>query len=666
MAQSLCLVQLPVPQIVAQQITGNLPLAAGALRLHAQRRGVPVDDLPSILPPSIVNYAGDAALLTAIIATNADSVGFTTTVWNIERSLYCAGELKKRCPGITILLGGPEIAADSCFVNDPAMPFDYAVVSEGEATALALLRGVPLDRIAGIYLPGGRQTTGAVIGAPLQSLDSIHDPFIAGIVKPEADHALFAEFYRGCKHHCSFCRYHQGRHRHDPASRSRSCIAELFTWAAQNRVREVYILDPSIEQRPACNDFLDFIAQVNTGPIPLFCELRLDSVNENRAEKLYAAGVRSVEVGLQTITPAACRAVGRTFKPDAFRAGAAALQRLGIRIQTDIMLGLPEDSAKGMRNTIRFVKECGLGARTQVFRTQVLPGTRLRQQAPALKIKYQSTPPYFVESTPSWPEDELAESFFEAVSALGISHAPEERPLLASRGWQGFTRVALEDSPSICYYGFDLVQPAGRGELVHETFTNAANAVTLYLATDNPQSVITLCRDAIARFFQVNPFAAITVVFELQPHVPLDILDAMQEQFDTVPRLSRYPEQMFADAAWPHPDRRVYVVLHSEGWQKLNRAWLADVADIAGVICAITCSDADEAVRRVTSVDPDEYDWLFLDTQIVESADRRSVFFEQLSHCRDSARLLLPAPGMHWAFVRFLDERSGNDTSASH
>jgi len=128
---------------------GNVPLAAGYLKLFARRRGLEEFYRIEILPSGPANTLSDQGLVEAILALDPWMAGFTCYVWNIERSLWVAQRLKAARPHLKIVLGGPEITADNGWVlAHPAV--DFAVIGEGEQTFSELLdalrRGPAPDR----------------------------------------------------------------------------------------------------------------------------------------------------------------------------------------------------------------------------------------------------------------------------------------------------------------------------------------------------------------------------------------------------------------------------------------------------------------------------------------------------------------------------------------
>src|SRR5207248_2737039 len=114
--RTVVLVQLPIPPLSPAPIRGNVPLAAAYLKLFARQKGLEAFYDIDIVPAAEANTLGDRALATAIADRRPWLVGFTCYVWNIERTLWVARELKRRRPETRVVLGGPEITPDNAWV----------------------------------------------------------------------------------------------------------------------------------------------------------------------------------------------------------------------------------------------------------------------------------------------------------------------------------------------------------------------------------------------------------------------------------------------------------------------------------------------------------------------------------------------------------------------
>src|SRR6266478_5691497 len=92
--RTVLLVQIPIPPLGPAPIRGNVPLAPAYLKLFAEGKGLgPFYDI-DLLPTEQTNQLGDQALVAAIVEREPWLVGFTCYLWNIERTLWLARELK--------------------------------------------------------------------------------------------------------------------------------------------------------------------------------------------------------------------------------------------------------------------------------------------------------------------------------------------------------------------------------------------------------------------------------------------------------------------------------------------------------------------------------------------------------------------------------------------
>ncbi len=88
--------QLPVPPPTYFAATGNVPLAAASLASALSSKEDPIPNIsPVVIPPEDTDQMGDLMLLEKMEKEGADFVGISLYLWNTERSLYLANELKK-------------------------------------------------------------------------------------------------------------------------------------------------------------------------------------------------------------------------------------------------------------------------------------------------------------------------------------------------------------------------------------------------------------------------------------------------------------------------------------------------------------------------------------------------------------------------------------------
>src|SRR5437588_7259845 len=215
--RSVLLVQLPIRPLGPGAIRGNVPLAAAYLKLFAEQKGLNAFYDIRILPGSVANSFGDRALVERIVQEEPWLIGFTCYVWNIERTLWLAREIRLRLPSVRVVLGGPEITPDNAWVLETS-DYDFAVIGEGEQTFAQLLLGllddpVPPVPIAGLYVPPsaavGRYDPARrpAFRTPMPDLNQLGSPYLAGILDAADAQMLLLETTRGCVFKCKFCYY---------------------------------------------------------------------------------------------------------------------------------------------------------------------------------------------------------------------------------------------------------------------------------------------------------------------------------------------------------------------------------------------------------------------------------------------------------------------------
>jgi radical SAM superfamily enzyme YgiQ (UPF0313 family) len=642
--------QLPVPTLVSQKSIGNHLLASSSLFLHAMRMNSLSAHQLSALPQEVCSRGGDLSIINAICEEKPDVLACTCTVWNIERTLYIAKKLKSKFPDIKIWFGGPEIASDAFFMNDSQeQPFDLAVEGEGEEVFRSLLQGVDPAKINRVYVPNNKKEI-SVFPQALKDLHTIHEPFIHGFAQMEQDGVVLSELFRGCKYGCLFCRYHTGDMKKTFAFRPYDQVKELIDWARSNGTKEIFLLDPSFEQRPDLDEFLDFLSGINRDPqISIFAELRAEAVDKKLAEKLKSSGIHHVETGLQTVNKIALKNVGRSFDKVKFVDGINNLQSVGIKIRPDIMIGLPGDTPEGFYETAEFVKELGLASYTQVFKTQILPGTILRKQAERYKITYEKLPPYQVLSTPQWSKELLDESLYTAEELLGTRCAPEDSPVLVFSNQTQQVRK-FNNTEIIYAYYFDCSSDKGREFIVNEEFKHASCTLSLTCKVDRYDQ-IDVVRKCLTRFYEANPFSSSIVAFQIQPLFPLDIFDIVNE-IKQQNCHSTYLQSLFPTTYSRTPHRRMLAALNINDCQSCTKSWLSDLRDIAEVVWIMPFSllrnGTFETFGRI-----EEVDYLYLDSANVSIQEKT---LQSLSRSPFGHQLIFSDMYTQW---RYIELRAG-------
>lgn len=424
------LVQLPIPPLGPEVVTGNVPLAPGYLKQYYLRVHPSKVEI-EILLPQLTDRAGDAALVKAIAERQADLIGFSCYVWNVERSLSIARRLRENQPNLRVVIGGPEVTWDNAWLLNHAA-IDWAVIGEGEATFADLLAALAehpawldhpeeLPQIPGLWNRASRCSGGS--RSQLPNLNDVGRVYLNGIIDPRWHDSLFLETIRGCVFQCAFCYY--PKNFQNLSSMDRELVLENLALARDKGISEVFLLDPTLNQRRDFTAFLDLLVRGNHEKrFRYSAELRAEGIRPEHAQLMKAANFAEVELGLQSLGQRAQELMRRRINLPAFEKGVRALMEAGIRVRTDLIVGLPGDTADTVRKGLAYLSQSGLYHEPQVFRLSVLPGTEFRRRSEELGLIYQPHPPYFVLKTPTLSSQDLLDLMREAEAAFDTEFDP--------------------------------------------------------------------------------------------------------------------------------------------------------------------------------------------------------------------------------------------------
>ena len=601
--RSIQLLQLPIPQPGLEPAKGNVPLAAGYLKMYAQRRGLQEFYDIEIFPPSLANTLSDCGLVEEILTRDPWLVGCTCYLWNIDRTLWIASRLRERRPDLRIIIGGPEVTADNAWVlQHPAI--DFAAIGEGEQTFAELLialrdQHTPSEPIAGLYVsPNVARSrrersapdlpvleshsalgeSGLLLPAfrqPLASLDEISSPYLEGILDAADEDMLLLETIRGCIFKCKFCYYPKSYD--DLYFVSREKIIANLQYARERGVKEVVLLDPTLNQARNFADFVKLLAEQNPDhQWRYFGELRAEGLTPDIARVLREANFTEVEIGLQSIDPLAMELMDRKNNMKAFERGVTALMDVGIDVKVDLIIGLPGDTPDSVRRGMHFLRDTGLYSSVQVFNLAILPGTAFRQEAEMHGLQFQPRPPYYVLKTPTidlatmYGLMEEAEEIFDTEFDALPSPAERREPITESR------------HPTFAEYAVDLDDIA-RDPLPLPAQRQGAFELRLQ-STDFRQHRDEACR-LIRQLLDDNPHSTLRIVLE-----PTGDPASLKMSFLQAIRTACLKEPSYLDRFYsmqlgrPKGAKHIVIRLPWSARESVGLDWIDDVGQFASIV----------------------------------------------------------------------------------
>lgn len=370
------------------------------------------------VPPEEMEQV-QADLIRAVIEAEPDLIGLSVYVWNVDQVAELIPKLKGALPRCRIVIGGPEVSVLDLEAGRRAYQgADFAIWGEGEIPLAGLLKS--LVGVAGEAVPrlssnqSGKWRSGPAVDLGqglIENLAAQDSPYLNGVVTREllSQPLMRAniETQRGCNFRCSYCLYHKNdkgiRYRHPD-----TVLAELEL-LQEAGVKQFRITD--------ANFFSDkeFAATILQGMIDrrfrmaFFVEVIPLAIDQRLAELLarYQAlpgeNPVTVGIGLQSTNRESLKAVRRLTPNRHFEKAYRLLLAAGVRIKTDLILGLPFETRESYLEMLEFVLETTRSGLNTLALSQlrILPGTDLERVAAehGLVVDPQSTD-HFVLSTP--------------------------------------------------------------------------------------------------------------------------------------------------------------------------------------------------------------------------------------------------------------------------
>jgi hypothetical protein len=412
-------VQLPLVDYGYNYILGNMPCAPASIaafinKYHKTRARV------ELLPFIISGFGSNGTIAHSIDNKRPDIVCFSVYLWNAERSIRIAENIKRRNPETRIIFGGPEIQTNSWVLEEKRACVDIFVCGEGEWYFDKYFTGEIFDQRE----VNGNQIVVQPSGELLKS-SRIQEPFLSGHLEPLLDGSIFIEMMRGCPYRCSYCYYSKNCNKVREINFSK--MVKAIEKGKKLNVNEIYIVSPSFNILKGINEKLDKLESMEHG-IKLHTEMRTQNINEQFAHKLYGAGFRSLEVGLQTLTRNALERIGRRSDVWSEIDGMKHLKKAGIELSVGIIPGLPGDTYKEFKKTIKVLIDEGLGENAELYPLLLLPGTRIRDEGARDGVSFMERPPYAMIEGWGFTKDSLCSINNELEQMTGYTHKTKNLP----------------------------------------------------------------------------------------------------------------------------------------------------------------------------------------------------------------------------------------------
>ena len=382
-----------MPEIVLATLNAKYVHAAFGLRYLMANLG-PLRER-AVIREFDINQRG-IDIVGAVLAENAKIVGFGVYIWNVELTTKVVADLKRLRPGMTIVVGGPEVSYETD-QQDICGLADFVVRGEADL-AFAELCGKLLN---------GRRPLNRVIDATLPELADLALPYDLYDDHDLAHRVLYVEASRGCPFKCEVCLSSLDVPvRNAPTDAFLARMQTLLDRGARQFkfVDRTFNLNLAISRR-----ILEFFLDRCTPGLFVHFEMIPDRLPEALRELIarFPVGALQFEVGVQSLNPEVERLISRRQDHDRLADNLTWLRdHTGVHVHADLIVGLPgEDLGSFGRGFDTLFK-----MRPQEIQVGILKrlrGTPIVRHDQTYGMVYSPHPPFEILQTGAMPFEQV-------------------------------------------------------------------------------------------------------------------------------------------------------------------------------------------------------------------------------------------------------------------
>ena len=366
-------------------------------------------------------------IVEAVLAEDAKIVGFGVYIWNVELTTKVVADLKRLRPGLTIIVGGPEVSFETDRQEICGLA-DYVVRGEADLAFGELCR----------KLLNGRRPLNRVVDADLPEFTDLALPYDLYDDHDLAHRVLYVEASRGCPFKCEFCLSSLDVPvRNAPTDAFLGHMQTLLDRGARQFkfVDRTFNLNLNISRQ-----ILQFFLDRYTPGLFVHFEMVPDRLPAPLRELIarFPPGALQFEVGVQSLDPDVEQRISRRQDHARMADNLTWLrEHTGVHVHADLIVGLPGEGLAGFGrgfDTLWRLRPQEI----QVGLLKRLRGTPIVRHDAAFGMVYSPHPPFEVLQTAAVSFDQMQR----------MRRFARYWDLVANSGHFGRSTAVLLDGPS--------------------------------------------------------------------------------------------------------------------------------------------------------------------------------------------------------------------------
>jgi anaerobic magnesium-protoporphyrin IX monomethyl ester cyclase len=336
-----------------------------------------VEDLDKLLPKTIKEF-------------NPELIGFSGLTVDINRTFGVIEKTKRLAPNTPIIFGGPHASMDpiNSLKNNKAI--DMVIVGEGEKTILNIIdylkKKQNIKNLKGVYYRDKNEIKFNGPAELITNLDKLPFPsrhlLHMGKYKPSPkEHKRFPGTdmitSRGCPYQCAFCfkQVFGNKYRsHSPEH----VIKEIKELISKYGIKDIFFRDDTFTiDKERVIKICDLIKKHNID-ITFTTLARVDRLDFEVLKRMKEAGCWKILLGIESGNQKSLNLLRKGITLEQVKTAVDYCKKLKIETDGFFILGIPGESKKDAKKTIKFAKSLGLDF-AQFYICTPYPGTHLYQ-----------------------------------------------------------------------------------------------------------------------------------------------------------------------------------------------------------------------------------------------------------------------------------------------
>ena len=320
------------------------------------------------------NYANFINNITSkIIASNPKCISFYTLWPFYHVILRIAKEVRKRNKDIIIILGGPQSSATAQQTMENFDCIDYICTGEGENTVIpffsSLLKNNKsfIENIPGLYYRKNNEILHNNTEIPLCDLNKLphwDDRLLSAWNPLDEKDIRSSEYFmpidagRGCPFSCTFCSTSKFWRRTYRLKSAERIVEDIEYMQKKYGINSFFFThDAFTVNKKLVSSVCDLIIEKKL-KISWRCTTRIDCLNEDLLAKMVKAGLKFIEVGIETGSQRMQKIINKNLDLQYAKEMIKITQKYNICTVLFFIYGFPEETENDINDTLNFIFDC--------------------------------------------------------------------------------------------------------------------------------------------------------------------------------------------------------------------------------------------------------------------------------------------------------------------